>query len=126
MKCSFTRSIAFLFVICLVFPLQAQVHFTASLNGAQEVPAVTTTATGTGSFILNADRTELAYHITVCDLSGAITAAHFHQDRIGNAGVYTTQWNGRDAANRSVASGVYFVRMEAGTVLLSQKVLLMK
>lgn len=74
-----------LLALISVMPVSAQVHFTAKLNGAQEVPPVTTNATGTGSFLLNADRTQLSYQITVCDLSGPISVAHFHRDRIGSA-----------------------------------------
>lgn len=39
--------------------------------------------TGTGSFVLNAARTELTFDITVTGLSGAITAAHFHNAAAG-------------------------------------------
>jgi hypothetical protein len=57
---------------------QAQIHFTARLDGAQEVPPVTTTATGTGTFTLNSAGTELTYHVTFAGLSGPPTLAHFH------------------------------------------------
>jgi len=65
---------------------QAQIHFTAKLNGAQEVPAVTTSATGTGTFILNSAGTELAYHITFNGLSSNFAAAHFHNAAAGSVG----------------------------------------
>jgi hypothetical protein len=64
---------------------QAQIHFTAKLDGAQEVPPVTTSATGTGTFTLNSTGTELAYHITFTGLSGARTASHFHNAAAGTA-----------------------------------------
>lgn len=64
----------------------AQVFFSARLEGAQENPAVTTTARGTGAFVLNAAGTELSYSITVNGLT--MTAAHFHNAPAGtNAGV---------------------------------------
>jgi len=64
---------------------------TAKANGMQEVPAVVTTATGTGAFSLNAAKTELTFDITVTGLSGAITAAHFHNAAAGsNGGVVRT------------------------------------
>ncbi len=63
---------------------QAQIHFTAKLDGAQEVPPVTTAATATGAFTLNSTGTELSYHITFAGLSGALTNSHFHN---GPAGV---------------------------------------
>lgn len=47
------------------------------------------------------------------------------------AGVYSTQWNGRDRAGRPVASGIYFYRLEAAmndgrVTQLSRKVTLLK
>lgn len=62
-----------------------QVNFRASLNGAQEVPAVTTTATGTAALTLT-NTGGLVYVITVNGLSGAITASHFHFGIAGVAG----------------------------------------
>ncbi len=83
------RKVLWLVVVFLLLGLanqnaQAQIHFTAKLDGAQEVPAVTTAGTGTGSFTLNSTGTELTYHITFAGLSGPLTASHFHN---GPAGV---------------------------------------
>jgi hypothetical protein len=39
---------------------------------------------------------------------------------------YTVIWNGRDANNRSVSSGVYFYKMKAGDYLSTRKMILMK
>jgi hypothetical protein len=66
--------------------LAVDIHFTASLTGAQENPPVGTTATGTGAFTLNAARTELKYDITYRGLSGTITAGHFHTGAVGQNG----------------------------------------
>jgi hypothetical protein len=52
--------------------------FRASLDGAQEVPPVTTTATGTGVFELDPVANTLSFQITYADLSAAETQAHFH------------------------------------------------
>ena len=63
--------------------------FSASLDAAQEVPPVIgVNATGTGTFTLNAARTELAYKITVetNKLTGLITGAHFHNAAAGTNG----------------------------------------
>jgi hypothetical protein len=62
----------------------AQTRFTAALNTAQEVPAptVTTTPTGTAVLTLTGDAMSgftLKYDITVTNLSGSITNAHFHR-----------------------------------------------
>lgn len=61
--------------------------FTAALTGAAERPdAVDTDATGTGTFSLNADETELSFNISASGLSGDVTGAHFHFSADGAAG----------------------------------------
>ncbi|MDP2036988.1 MAG: CHRD domain-containing protein [Ignavibacteria bacterium] len=65
---------------------QTSIMFTAKIDGSQEVPAVTTTATGTGTFVLSANGTQLTYNITVNGLSGAITGSHFHNAAAGTGG----------------------------------------
>jgi len=63
-----------------------QIQFTAKMDGTQEVPPVTTPATGTGAFVLNAAGTALSYTITVNGLT--INAGHFHNGAAGvGAGV---------------------------------------
>ncbi len=58
--------------------------FPAQLTGGQEVPPVSTLATGTGSFVLNQNKTALTYDITVDGLSvGGMTSAHFHNAAVG-------------------------------------------
>jgi hypothetical protein len=65
----------------------AQVHLVASLGGAQEVPPVTTSASGIGSFQLNDDFTELRYTVSYQGLSGPLTAGgHFHLGTPGRTG----------------------------------------
>ncbi|MBI5475061.1 MAG: CHRD domain-containing protein [Ignavibacteriae bacterium] len=63
----------------------AHTNFKATLNGQQAVPAVVTTATGTGAFTLT-NAGGLVYSITVNGLSGAITGAHFHLGAAGASG----------------------------------------
>jgi endonuclease I len=43
-----------------------------------------------------------------------------------DAGTFTTMWDGRDDAGRSVPSGAWFVRMSAGRTADTQKVMLLK
>ena len=70
---------------------QTSVMFTAKLDGSQEIPAVTTTASGTGTFVLSASGTQLTYNVTVNGLSGPITGSHFHNGAAGtSAGVVKT------------------------------------
>ncbi|MGE5399182.1 MAG: CHRD domain-containing protein [Ignavibacteriales bacterium] len=70
----------FLFLSQAVF---AQLHFTARLTGSQEVPADSTTATGTAALTLTSEG--LHYIITVDSIAN-ITDAHFHLGAIGDTG----------------------------------------
>ena len=92
----------FIFVLVLLTTISsAQIFFTAKLDGAQEVPPVTTTASGTGTFILSEDGTRLTYNITVNGLT--MTAAHFHNAFQGTVGAIV-----RDLSfTNNTASGVW-------------------
>jgi hypothetical protein len=77
----------------------AQIHFTATLDGAQE-SSVVTNATGTGSFDLSEDLTQLHWVISYQGLSGPLSiGAHFHTGLPGVAGpvVKTIAAGGRPA-----------------------------
>lgn len=63
----------------------AHTNFRATLTGAQEVPPVATSASGTGAFTLTGSG-GLVYSITVTGLSGPITGAHFHLGAAGTSG----------------------------------------
>jgi uncharacterized protein (DUF1800 family) len=56
----------------------AQRTFVALLNGANEVPPVTTSATGTSVVILSPDETSALVSLTFTGLSSPQTAAHLH------------------------------------------------
>jgi hypothetical protein len=84
--------------------LNRGIGFRAKLDGTQENPPVTTTASGTGSFVLNASGTQLNYHITVNGLT--MTAAHLHNAPAGtNGGVVKNL-----TFTNNVASGVWTSR----------------
>lgn len=55
-----------------------QANFRANLTGGSEVPAVTTTATGIGVFVLDADNDKLFYYVRYENLSSAESSAHIH------------------------------------------------
>lgn len=55
-----------------------ELKFTAVLNGASEVPATTSTGTGTLEATLDTTTKTLAWTLTYKDLTGDPTAAHFH------------------------------------------------
>ncbi|MCI0582366.1 MAG: CHRD domain-containing protein [Chloroflexi bacterium] len=62
-------------------------HFVA-LDGAQEVPAVTTAATGSGWVVISTDGSTITYYVEYSGLSGAAAAAHIHLGEAGaNGGV---------------------------------------
>ncbi|HTE19625.1 MAG TPA: CHRD domain-containing protein [Armatimonadota bacterium] len=63
-------------------------RFVTVLNGAQERPnSNNSPATGTGTFFLNAERTELSYTIVYSGLiGGPVTGAHFHNAPATTAG----------------------------------------
>lgn len=66
--------------------LEADHGFTADMNGAQEVPSVTTNAYGLGVFTLSHDQTKLKFQVIMQDLSGAATGAHLHMGASGSSG----------------------------------------
>ena len=49
------------------------------LTGAQEVPAVTTTATGQGTAVISADGSTITYIVTYSGLSGTVNASSPHR-----------------------------------------------
>jgi len=52
--------------------------FTATLSGAQQVPAVASPGTGTGTVVLNAAETQIKVNLTFSGLTSAASAAHIH------------------------------------------------
>ncbi len=57
---------------------RAQTTFTAFLNGAQEVPSAATSATGTGTVVMNATRTSISVSVSFAGLTAPMTVAHIH------------------------------------------------
>ena len=58
--------------------LAAPMSFSVALNGAQQVPPVTTPGTGTASLTYDAASRVLTWSVTYSGLSGPATMAHFH------------------------------------------------
>ncbi len=63
-----------------------KIAFDALLNGAQEVPAVTTTAIGLANLKLNTTLDTLTYDIVLNGLAGQATGAHIHMGAVGVSG----------------------------------------
>jgi CHRD domain/Secretion system C-terminal sorting domain len=91
-------------VMLAVFPsaLFAQIHFTATLNGAQQIPEIVTPATGTGSFELSEDFTELRYFASYQGMSAGGVVGFFHT---GEPGVNGTAV--KSIATPASASGTF-------------------
>jgi hypothetical protein len=86
MKTSLCLGSALGILLCTSSAFAAIETYKVTLNGAQEVPAVTTTATGTGTLTLDTDTNELTGTITlVKGASGLadITGAHIHEALCG-------------------------------------------
>ncbi|HVS19960.1 MAG TPA: CHRD domain-containing protein [Planctomycetota bacterium] len=94
----------------------------ASIDGAQEVPPVPTTATGTGHFALDTDANTLTFDLTYNDLSSGESAAHIHGPAaIGaNAGVKFTLplgskkvgvWNYPQSDEADILAGLMYVNV---------------
>lgn len=66
--------------------LGPQILFTTQLNGAQEVPSVTTNANGVASLYLNATRDTLCVRASWNGLSGAAGGIHIHEGAMGTNG----------------------------------------
>jgi len=62
----------------------SQAGFAATLEGYQEVPAISTMGTGTFTASLSSDGMAVSYVLSYADLSGAASASHIH---FGQAGV---------------------------------------
>jgi Cu/Zn superoxide dismutase len=62
------------------------IAFDATLNGAQEVPMVTTDGKGAASFTASYDMDSIRYDVVVDGLSGPIQAAHLHNAPVNVAG----------------------------------------
>jgi hypothetical protein len=73
--------------------------FTTQLSGGEEVPPVTTSATGTAEFNLSPDG--ISYQLSVSDISD-VTAAHIHSGNVGQNGpVIVTLYSSDTPANQT-------------------------
>lgn len=62
----------------VALPAVAQTTYNATLIGANEVPPVVTSATGTATVVLNAAQTQLTVSCSFANLVGTYTASHIH------------------------------------------------
>ena len=66
---------------------EAQILFTAKLDGSQESPPVVSSGKGTVWAVLSPDMKTLTYRLTYARLNAARTGGHFHAAGTGNGGV---------------------------------------
>jgi len=106
--------------------ISAPYAFRASLDGASEVPPVTTTAMGTGVFELDPVANTLSFQITYADLSSAETASHFHGYAAAgqNANIVFTlpmgfhkvgTWNYPQADETNILNGLLYSNVHSST-----------
>lgn len=62
--------------------------------------------------------------INIYDISGRLIKALVQEKK--DAGVYSVRWNGCDATNRKVVTGVYFIRLTSGYFTSVKKVILVR
>jgi hypothetical protein len=108
------------------------IYITVELNG-QGVPAIPVTQGINGAYPNPFNpRTSIEIGLTrdgqtrveVFNQRGQLVRTLF--DGYKEAGTYTLSWDGTDAANRQLPSGMYYIRMAAGNKVYSRKVVLMK
>jgi predicted outer membrane repeat protein len=101
--------------------------FTATLDGAQQVPPVVTPGTGTGTLVLSPDQTMLTFSTSYADLLGAPGAIHLHNAPAGQNGPVATDANGANiefenlpqAASGTVGPQTFMVTPDFVTQLLA-------
>ncbi len=100
-------------------------NLTATLNGAQEVPPTTSTATGSGTFTIDTAANTLSFNISFTGLSGAPTDAHIHGPAppgananilfsltpLGLTSPITGTWNYPEASEADILAGNTYVNI---------------
>lgn len=76
----------FAFSLANAITFKENLLFTSTMDGAQAIPAVTTSAKGIGSFMLNKDRNAIAVNISFAMLSGAPVNVSLYQGAEGTNG----------------------------------------
>lgn len=92
------------------------------IDGSQEVPAVTTNATGLGFFMLQKHEGKLSFNIVADGLSGAITGAHLHKAVAGSNGGVVQDLSSFISGNRisgSVDPSMYLEALKGDSLYLN-------
>ncbi|MFY9310590.1 MAG: CHRD domain-containing protein [Bacteroidia bacterium] len=102
--------------------LESDHSYTAKLDGAQQVPAVTTTAYGLGVFNLSQDMSTLSIDVLVQGLSGAITSAHLHTGAAGATGgvaIDLTSMISGNTISGEVNPSAFLADLKAGNIYIN-------
>ncbi|RPJ46042.1 MAG: T9SS C-terminal target domain-containing protein, partial [Candidatus Latescibacterota bacterium] len=91
---------------------------TACMKPARPNPFNPTTTIGFG--VPRPGRVRIAVH----DLAGRVVSVLIDAEMA--PGEFSTEWNGRDGANRPAPSGIYFARMRAGGFSATRRLVLMR
>lgn len=104
--------------------VSSDVKYTATLTGAQEVPAFTTTATGTFEGVFNTNTKILSYTITYSGITP--TAWHLHKGAVGVSGdvvfnlgtTFTSPYSGATIAltaaqEADLVAGLFYANMHS-------------
>ncbi len=114
--CSLMAASAFAGVLAcgeVSFPVIPAEEFTAALTGANEVPAVTTAATGTAIFGVIND-TILTYRVDVAGIDST-TASHIHEGAAGvPGGVIVTLFTGATACKQNSGTAIAITSSSVG------------
>ena len=97
--------------------VSAEKTASGTLTGAQQVPAVTTTATGSTSGTFNTTSRVMTYTFTYSGLSGNPTMGHLHQGAAGAAGPPFVTFSNIPAAVSGTFSGTATFTADQATAL---------
>jgi hypothetical protein len=126
MRLALRTFLAAIVVIAMVGVASAAIiNFTATLNGAQEVPPNASTATGSGSFVMDTVANTLSYNITFSGLLAPQTAGHIHGFAAPGVSVGVLHgfamlgspvigvWNFTEAQEANIIAGLTYVNIHS-------------
>lgn len=82
------------------------IPFSISLDGSQDVPSISTGATGTGWAELDTTGSNLNYNITIAGLSSNLTGSHFHDGAAGTNGSVVEPIQFTDSTSSGIWSSI--------------------
>ena len=83
----------------------APLSFTVQLSGAQQVPPVQTSGTGSATITYDPSTQKVTWNITYAGLSSPVTMAHFHNAAAGKNGPVVVWLSKRDGSVASPLTG---------------------